>query len=170
MHDFLPIQELQGVWTRKCQIYFDDRGHFLEVLRRTSLPLEVPDFVQDSLSYSKKNVLRGMHLQQNQWQMVTLLSGEIQDVVLNLDQESSQYKQAASIVLSWNDTNQVLISPGIAHGFAVLSEEAIIHYKSTIYYGDSPEIGVNWKSKEVISLWPDENWTISKRDSSFGSA
>ena len=170
MHDFLPIQELQGVWTRKCQIYFDDRGHFVEELRRTSLPLEVPDFVQDSVSYSKKNVLRGMHLQQNQWQMVTLLSGQIQDVLLNLDQESSEYKHAASIVLSWNDTNQVLISPGIAHGFAVLSEEAIIHYKSSIYYGDSPEIGVNWKSKEVIRLWPDENWTISKRDSSFGSA
>ena len=170
MHDFLPIQELQGVWARKCQVHFDGRGHFLEELRKTSLPLEVPDFVQDSVSFSKKNVLRGMHLQQNQWQLVTLLSGEIQDVLLNLDQESSEYKQATSIVLSWKDTNQVLISPGIAHGFAVLSEDAVIHYKSSIYYGDSPEIGVHWKSKEIISLWPDKDWTISERDSSFRSA
>ena len=168
MHEFIAVEGLRGVWTRRCQVHSDDRGYFLEALRRTSLPKEVPDFVHDSVSFSKKNVLRGMHLQQNQWQLVTLLSGQIQDVVFNLDEESIEYKQATSIPLKWNAVNQVLISPGIAHGYAVLSEDAIIHYKSSIYYGDSPEIGAHWKSKEIFKLWPKQEWTVSVRDSNFG--
>ena len=168
MRDFVPVEGLRGVWTRSCQVHSDDRGYFLEALRKMSLPKEVPDFVQDSVSYSKKNVLRGMHLQHNQWQLVTLLSGQIHDVVFNLDEESIDYKHATSISLKWNAVNQVLISPGIAHGYAVLSEDAIIHYKSSIYYGESPEIGAHWKSKEIFELWPKQQWTVSVRDSSFG--
>jgi uncharacterized pyridoxal phosphate-containing UPF0001 family protein len=63
--------------------------------------------------------------------------------------------------------NQVLIRPGIAHGYAVLSESAIIHYKSSIYYGDSAQIGVHWQSNEIVNHWPDQNWQLSERDSSF---
>jgi dTDP-4-dehydrorhamnose 3,5-epimerase len=168
MYEFIAVEGLRGVWTRSCQVHSDDRGYFLEALRKTSLPKEVPDFVQDSVSFSKKNVLRGMHLQHNQWQLVTLLSGQIQDVVFNLDEESIEYKRATSILLKWNAVNQVLISPGIAHGYAVLSEDAIIHYKSSIYYGDSPETGAHWKSKEIFELWPKQQWTVSIRDSNFG--
>lgn len=170
MYEFMPIKELHGVWTRKCQVHSDNRGYFFEELRKTSLPKDVPDFVQDSVSFSKKNVLRGIHLQQNQWQLITLLSGQIQDVVFNLDLDSIEYKRSASISLKWDATNQVLISPGIAHGYAVLSEDAIIHYKSSIYYGDSPEMGVHWKSKEIFSFWPKQQWTVSARDSNFGLA
>ena len=170
MHEFTPMEGLHGVWTRKCQVHSDHRGYFLEELRMTSLPKEAPDFVQDSVSFSKKNVLRGMHLQQNQWQLVTVLSGQIKDVVFNLDEESIEYKRATSISLEWNAMNQILISPGIAHGYAVLSDDAIIHYKSSIYYGGSPEIGAHWKSKEIIGLWPEQQWIVSVRDSNFGLA
>lgn len=167
MNDFFPLAEMTGVWTRNCQIHQDERGHFFEEVRRTSLPNEVPDFVQDSISFSKRNVLRGMHLQQNQWQLITLLSGQITDVVLNLDGDSSEFRQSASMSLSWNGTNQVLIRPGIAHGYAVTSEDAVIHYKSSVYYGDTPQTGVHWRSNELISHWPDGDWTISPRDSDF---
>jgi len=167
MNKFLPLSEMAGVWTRNCQIHSDERGHFLEELRRASLPNEVPDFVQDSISFSKQNVLRGMHLQQNQWQLVTLLSGQIMDVVLNLDEDSSEFRQSASMSLAWNGTNQVLIRPGIAHGYAVISEDAIIHYKSSVYYGDTLQIGVHWRSNELINHWPAGDWTVSARDSLF---
>jgi len=112
-------------------------------------------------------VLRGMHLQINQWQLVTLLRGQIIDVVLNLDSTTTEYRKSTSISLDWNSTNQLLIGPGIAHGYAVLSEDALIHYKSSIYYGDSPQIGVHWQSSEVISYWPVQNWIVSQRDSNF---
>jgi dTDP-4-dehydrorhamnose 3,5-epimerase len=168
--EFLPIDGICGVWSRKTKMFPDARGYFFEELRKSILPVGVPDFVQDSISYSKKNVLRGMHLQQEQWQLVTLLSGQIIDVVLNLDENSNEYKKSSLITLSWNATNQVLIQPGIAHGYAVLSEDAIIHYKSSIYYGDSPQIGVHWQSNEVLSHWPNEIWKVSERDSSFDLA
>lgn len=167
MNKFLPIEGFSGVWTRSSQIFPDDRGYFSEEVRKSSLPVEVPEFVQDSISFSKKHVLRGMHLQHDQWQLVTLLRGEVIDVVFNLDAASVEYKEFTAISLTWNATNQVLISPGIAHGYAVLSQDALIHYKSSIYYGDSLQIGVNWQSKEIINCWPNENWIISQRDLDF---
>ena len=167
MNEFEPIQGISGVWSRSNRIFPDDRGYFFESLRKSSLPEGVPDFVQDSMSFSKRNVLRGMHLQINQWQLVTLLRGQIIDVVLNLDSTTTEYRKSTSISLDWNSTNQLLIGPGIAHGYAVLSEDALIHYKSSIYYGDSPQIGVHWQSSEVISYWPVQNWIVSQRDSNF---
>ena len=169
MSEFNPIEGISGVWTRKFQIHADNRGYFFEELRESILPTETPNFVQDSISYSKRHVLRGMHLQKNQWQLVTLLSGEIIDVVLNLDENSSEYLKSASISLSWDATNQILIRPGIAHGYAVISDNGIIHYKSSIYYQDTPQIGVHWQSKEIMNYWPDFSWTISQRDSDFQS-
>ena len=99
MNEFSQIDGISGVWSRTTQIFLDARGYFFEELRKSSLPVGVPNFVQDSISYSKRNVLRGMHLQQEQWQLITLLSGQIFDVVLNLDKKSSEYKQSSSISL-----------------------------------------------------------------------
>jgi len=72
-----------------------------------------------------------------------------------------------SMKLSWNKLNQLLISPGIAHGFAVLSRQARIHYKSSVYYGSTIQYGIHWNSKEISNLWPKEPWTVSARDSKF---
>jgi len=167
MNEFSQIDGISGVWFRTTQIFPDARGYFFEELRTSSLPAGVPNFVQDSISYSKRNVLRGMHLQQEQWQLITLLSGQIFDVILNLDKKSSEYKQSSSISLSWDGMNQVLIRPGIAHGYAVLGESAMIHYKSSVYYGHSAQIGVHWQSNEIVNHWPDQSWKLSERDSSF---
>jgi dTDP-4-dehydrorhamnose 3,5-epimerase len=69
--------------------------------------------------------------------------------------------------LSWNKLNQLLISPGIAHGFAVLSSQARIHYKSSVYYGSTNQYGIHWNSKEISNFWPTERWIVSARDSKF---
>lgn len=167
MNEFLQIEGISGVWLRTTKIFADNRGFFFEELRTSSLPAEVPNFVQDSISYSKRNVLRGMHLQHEQWQLITLLSGQILDVVLNLDKKSSEYKQSSAISLSWDGTNQVLIRPGIAHGYAVLGENAMIHYKSSVYYEQSAQMGVHWQSNEIVHYWPDQSWKLSERDSNF---
>lgn len=170
MSDFSPLDGISGIWTRNAEIFPDERGYFFEEIRKSSFMGEVPDFVQDSISYSYRNVLRGMHIQDQQWQLVTLLSGSIIDVVLNLDKNSDEYKHSSSILLKWDGINQLLIKPGIAHGFAVLSESAMLHYKSSVYFGETPQSGVHWQSKEVNHHWPNLKWTTSERDSQFDFA
>jgi dTDP-4-dehydrorhamnose 3,5-epimerase len=169
MSDFLEIPEFEGVWTRSLALNHDDRGFFYEELRQSDLPSNCPNFVQDSISFSNQNVLRGMHLQKNQWQLVTLLEGEIFDVLLNIDRQSSNFKKSIQIHLSWNKLNQILIAPGIAHGFAVLSDHARIHYKSNVYYQSGDQVGVSWKSDEIVNYWPQNNWITSERDSNFAT-
>jgi dTDP-4-dehydrorhamnose 3,5-epimerase len=167
MNKFKPVLHFPGVWTRSIPIIHDNRGFFYEELRKDDLPTSTPEFVQDSMSYSKCDVLRGMHLQIDQWQLVTLLEGEIIDVLLNLESNSNNYAEFISFNLCWNKLNQVLVSPGIAHGFAVISESARIHYKSSVYYGSTNQIGVRWNSKEISHLWPQKDWLISPRDKAF---
>ena len=169
MNKFTPMDNMEGVWYRSTEIFKDERGHFFEEVRKSYFPVNVPEFIQDSISYSKKGVLRGMHLQQNQWQLVTVLSGEIIDVVINLDADSQQYRQSNSINLKWNSVNQILIQPGIAHGYAVLNDFSIIHYKSSVYYGSSPQSGIHWQSMGVVNFWPKNDWILSERDSKFES-
>ena len=123
-------RDANPVWARELYLKFDDRGHFSEILRQSDLPDGVPNFVQDSISSSKKNILRGMHLQLNQWQLITLLEGQIVDVLINLDVDSINFLKSLSIELSWNMLNQVLVEPGFAHGFGVISDVAKIHYKA----------------------------------------
>ena len=167
MNKFTPMDNIQGVWYRSTEIFKDERGYFFEEARKSFFPANVPEFIQDSISYSKKDVLRGMHLQQNQWQLVTLLSGEIIDVVINLDANSQQFRQSTSINLRWDSVNQILIQPGIAHGYAVLDDFSIIHYKSSVYYGSSLQSGIHWQSTDIINHWPKRNWIVSERDSKF---
>lgn len=167
MNNFEEFREFPGVWSRSVTMHEDSRGYFYEELRKDDLPESVPEFVQDSMSFSRRKVLRGMHLQLEQWQLVTLLEGEIVDVLLNANPDSSCFQQSMSIKLSWNKLNQLLISPGIAHGFAVLSDKAHIHYKSSVYYGSTNQYGVHWNSMEISNFWPKEPWTLSARDSEF---
>ena len=167
MNNFEEFLAFPGVWSRSVTMHEDSRGYFYEELRKEDIPESVPEFVQDSISFSRRKVLRGMHLQLNQWQLVTLLEGEILDVLLNADSNSSSFQQSMSIKLSWNKVNQLLISPGIAHGFAVLSNKARVHYKSSVYYGSTIQYGIHWNSTEISNLWPKELWTVSARDSKF---
>jgi dTDP-4-dehydrorhamnose 3,5-epimerase len=167
MNQFEEFHDFPGVWSRSAVIHEDSRGYFYEELRRDDLPESIPNFVQDSTSFSRAKVLRGMHLQLEQWQLVTLVEGEIIDVLLNVNPNSANFQQPMSLKLSWNEMNQLLISPGIAHGFAVLNGHARIHYKSSVYYGSTNQYGIHWNSKEISNLWPKETWTISARDSEF---
>jgi len=167
MSSFVNVESFPGVWTRSLSYGFDSRGYFTEELRKHDLPPGSPEFIQDSLSFSKQNVLRGMHIQNEQWQIITLLEGEIIDVLLNLDKNSPNFLQTISFELSWGGLNQLLVSPGIAHGFAVLSESARIHYKSNVYYGSTAQFGVHWDSAEIKKYWPKKMWELSERDKNF---
>lgn len=169
MNEFKSVSIFPGVWVRSIPILEDNRGFFYEELRKEDLPGNVPEFVQDSISFSRKNVLRGMHMQIQQWQLVTLLEGEIIDVLVNLETTSNNYGESTSFNLCWDKLNQLLISPGIAHGFAVIGDSARIHYKSSVYFGSTEQFGVHWASAEIAHLWPDKDWLLSVRDSQLDS-
>lgn len=167
MNKFEPAQGIDGIWIRSLDLNFDDRGYFTEVLRTSDLPEGVPNFVQDSISSSKKNVLRGMHIQLEQWQLITVLEGTIVDVLLNLDRKSRYFLNSIAFNLTWDDMNQLLVAPGFAHGFAVISDNVKIHYKSSVYYGSTEQFGVRWNSSEIANYWPQKDWVVSARDYDF---
>lgn len=148
-------------------IHLDNRGHFGEIFREKDFGEGVPRFVQDNLSISRHNVLRGMHLQADQWQLVTVLEGTILDLTVDLNRKSSTYEKINLIEMKSDLNNQLLIPPGVAHGFCVLSESAILHYKSSVFYGETPQYGVAWDSSQIQDFWPNSKWIISKRDLNF---
>jgi dTDP-4-dehydrorhamnose 3,5-epimerase len=167
MGSFVAVEGISQVWVRETSRHHDSRGFFSEEFRNSECPVMGLDFVQDSLSYSKRNVLRGMHLQIAQWQLVTLIKGKLIDVLIDLVESSPTYLNSVSLDLCEFEKNQLLLGPGIAHGYGLMSEEAIIHYKSSHYYGESLQFGLNWMSKELDTHWPKREWIVSERDSNF---
>ena len=139
-------QKFPKVWTRKINRYYDSRGHFLEYLRENQLGDIDVNFVQDSVSFSQKNVLRGLHIQENQWQLSTLLKGSAKYFVLDLDPKSSEYLKFHTLELSTEGASQVLAAPGIAHGFFAYSSEVVMAYKTSSYYDDALQYGINFSS------------------------
>ncbi len=167
MADFEPDSNFGGIWTRRVNTYFDLRGSFREILRKSDLPLGTPQMLQESISISRENVLRGMHYQEGQWQVVTLIKGVIQDIILCVDENSDNYLKSSSRYMDDKEINQILIAPGLAHGFANLGKEAIIHYSSSIYFGATTQHGIHWESKPIKDLWEHRNWIVSERDLEF---
>lgn len=154
------------VWTRKINRYYDDRGHFLEYFRQTQVRDIDVNFVQDSVSFSNKNVLRGLHIQENQWQLSTLLRGWVRYFILDVDPKSSDYLKLHMLDLSTEGTSQVLAAPGVAHGFLAGSPEVVMAYKTSTYYDDSLQYGINFSSfSDLDSTF--NNSIRSKRDIKF---
>lgn len=150
-------------------LYEDVRGAFYESWRDNNYK-EIgiaQKFLQDNVSISKKNVLRGMHYQKNQGQLVTVTHGKIFDVVIDIRPHSKTYKQYFSIELDASYPQQIYMPPGFAHGFCVLSDYAILNYKCTQYYNPNHESGVIWNDPEIGIEWPIQNPIVSAKDLNF---
>jgi dTDP-4-dehydrorhamnose 3,5-epimerase len=158
--------KLSNAWTLKSPKYDDLRGFFVEVYREVDFSHLGIQFVQDGLSVSKSGVRRGMHFQKNQYQLVTLVSGRIMDVVLDVNPNSSTFGHFESVVLTENDINQLLLSPGLAHGFLAL-EPSTVYYKTSEMYDPRLELGVSAKSSLISHIWPDMNILESDKDRSL---
>ena len=127
---------IKGVFIIEPDVYKDDRGFFMETFHieryRKLLGINL-EFVQDNISRSSKNVLRGMHFQKNypQGKIVKASRGEILDVIVDLRKDSPTYGTWESFRLSEKNKLQVWIPPGFAHGFLVISDSADFEYKCT---------------------------------------
>lgn len=150
--------------------YFSDaRGAFYESWRSEDYKNIgiIESFKQDNISISKKNVLRGLHIQKNQGQLIWVSFGKIFDVGVDMRPESETYKQYFSIELSAESPKQIYMPPGFAHGFCVLSDIAVVNYKCTEYYDTECESGILWSDPSVNIEWPVQLPILSERDQSF---
>ena len=118
------------------------------------------------LSKSKKNVLRGLHLQTkySQTKLITVLKGKILDVVVDLRKNSRTFGKSISITLSANNPKSIIIPKGCAHGFLGLDKENIIYYLCDNYRSKQHEVGINWDDKDLNIQWPIKKPKISKKD------
>ncbi len=154
--------------------YEDERGYFLETFHAPKYQDVLGAdtiFVQDNLSYSKRNVLRGLHAQRHhpQGKLVRVTQGSVFDVAVDIDPNSKHYAQWVGVELSATNHTQLWIPPGYAHGFAVLSDEAIFEYKCTDVYHPNDEIGVIWNDEQIGIDWPISDPTISASDAQLPS-
>ena len=145
-------------------IHYDNRGHFREVFKKNFFIKE--KFVFNCISSSKKNVLRGLHLQTkfSQGKYLTVLKGEIFDVAVDLRKNSKNFGKYFSIKISDKNGLSIYIPPGFAHGFIGLKKENIISYHCTNYRSKSNEVGLKWNDKNLKIKWPIKKPIISKKD------
>ena len=148
------------------QPFHDHRGYFIETYnQQIYIENEIKiKFIQDDISVSKKNVLRGIHGDEETWKLVSCLSGNIFFVVVNNDTSSPQYRKWQGFSLSDEKYQQVLIPPKFGNGHQVLSDIAIFHYKQSTYYNPSGQFTIKWNDKNLSIKWPHQNPILSKRD------
>lgn len=160
--------QLEGLLIVEPKIFGDSRGFFMESWnQRRYAEAGLPDsFVQDNLSFSHRGALRGLHFQNPspQGKLVSVLQGEVFDVAVDLRRNSATFGKSESIRLSAENKRQFYVPPDFAHGFLVLSETALFHYKCTAFYSPKDELTLLWNDPDLGIDWPLENPTLSEKD------
>jgi dTDP-4-dehydrorhamnose 3,5-epimerase len=164
--------ELPGILVYTPRIVEDDRGFFVKTFHEKVFADAGIDFKlrEEFYSSSRKNVLRGMHFQFPPFEhakLVTCLSGQVLDVLVDLRRQQPSYGRSCSIELSQRDRRVLYIPPGFAHGFVSLSEGALVHYKTDAVYSPDHDTGIRWNSFGF--KWPVSTPITSRRDSGFPS-
>ena len=160
--------DIAGLFVIEPQVFGDARGFFLETWnRRRYREAGIDgDFVQDNISFSKKGTLRGLHFQNPnaQAKLMQVLQGEVFDVAVDIRRSSPTFGRWHGVVLSAENKRQFYIPAGFAHGFAVLSDTALFHYKCTEFYWPKDEMAIRWDDPDIGIDWPIKSPLISERD------
>ena len=140
------------------QVFQDDRGFFFESYNHKAFSEKTgitANFVQDNHSFSKQNVLRGLHYQisQPQGKLVRAIAGTILDIAVDIRKTSPSFGEWVSCILSADNKHQLWIPVGFAHGFVVLSETAEVLYKTTDYYAPQHERCILWNDPDLAIDW-----------------
>lgn len=165
----LKVQKtpLDGVLLIEPPSRFEDfRGEYVETYNEELYKKAgiSADFIQDDISVSTQNVLRGLHGDGKTTKLVSCLVGKFYLVVVNNDPESKQYRQWTSFTLSDKNRLQVLIPPKHGNGHVVMSDWAMFHYKQTTYYERATQFTLLWNDPALKLWWPVENPIVSRRD------
>lgn len=167
--------DIKGVFILEPQVFGDSRGYFFESFSQKQFDELVGEtvFVQDNESKSSYGVVRGLHYQlppYTQAKLVRVVKGSVWDVAVDLRKGSETYGQHIAVELSEENKRQFFIPKGFAHGFAVLSEEAIFQYKCDHYYAPGHEGGIKFDDAALGIDWriPREEMILSEKDLQLG--
>ncbi len=165
-----------GLFLIEPKVFGDDRGYFFESFQQSEFEKRIGNvsFVQDNESKSCYGVLRGLHFQLppfTQSKLVRCITGSILDVVVDLRKDSPTFKQSFSVELSDSNKLQLFIPCGFAHGFVVLSQEAIFAYKVDQLYAPNHDCGIRFDDPELLIDWrlPLEVLKLSEKDLNLSS-
>ena len=141
----------------------DKRGYFKELIKENKIKKKFPFIV---MSYSKKNVIRGLHMQtrNTQGKFVSVIKGKIYDVVIDLRKKSKTFGKKHSIILSEKNSKSLFVPEGFAHGFCSLDDENYVVYSCSKYRDKNSEIGIIFNDKNLKINWPTNNPILSKKD------
>ena len=148
----------------KSKNFKDSRGLLREITLEKYLKKKL---IFTLVSKSKKNVLRGLHLQTKkiQGKYVSVLKGKILDVVVDCRKKSKTFGKHYKIILSDKNATSIYIPPGFAHGFLALDKENIVLYSCTNYRNKDSETSLSWNDKDLKIKWPIKNPILSEKDS-----
>jgi len=159
---------LEGLLLIKPNVHEDKRGYFYEnyrdeIFEANGLPT---NFRQDNQTKSVKGTLRGLHYQLKypQGKLVRVSLGMVYDVAVDIRKTSPTFSQYFGVTLTDQDHLQMYIPPGFAHGFCVLSDQAIFQYKCTEIYHPEDEVGIRWDDPHISINWSITDPVISDRD------
>lgn len=163
--------EIEGLLILEPKVFGDERGYFFESFSQREFEEKVCKtvFVQDNESKSGYGVLRGLHFQKppfEQAKLVRVVKGKVLDVAVDIREDSPTFGKHVSVELSEENKRQMFVPRGFAHGFAVLSEEAIFQYKCDNYYMPQAEGGILWNDPALKIDWkiPMEDVILSEKD------
>lgn len=161
-------QPISGLLELQPDVFGDARGYFLETWNERGFAEAglKARFVQDNVSFSQKGVLRGLHVQNPnaQGKLIQVLQGEVFDVAVDIRQGSPTFAKWHGVRLSGESKRQFWIPPGFAHGFIVMSETALFHYKCTDFYSPTYEFTIRWDDPDIGIEWPVDNPSLSAKD------
>ena len=151
--------EIEGVYIIEPKVFNDARGYFMEAWKQTEFNEYIGkvDFIQDNESKSSFGVLRGLHYQKgelSQAKLVRVIKGKVLDVAVDIRKSSPTFGKHVMVELSEDNKRQFFIPRGFAHGFLVLSEEAIFTYKVDNPYAPQAETGIRWNDPDLAIEWP----------------
>jgi dTDP-4-dehydrorhamnose 3,5-epimerase len=155
--------KIAGLKLIKSQIFEDKRGYLRETFRNKLIKKE---FIFDVMSFSKRGVLRGLHIQieRSQAKIITVTHGKVLDVAVDLRKKSKTFGKYFSIVISDKSDFSFYIPEGFAHGFLCLSENCTLNYKCSEYRHPKSETTLKWDDKSVNIKWPIKKPLLSKKD------
>ena len=160
--------KINGPKLIKTEIFNDNRGFLRETFRKNIVGnIEFPF---DVMSYSKKNVLRGLHIQTKnaQAKIITVTHGKIFDVGVDLRKKSKTFGKYVGIIISDKSDYSFYIPEGFAHGFLCLSKECTVNYKCSKYRDPKHEKTLSWDDQDVLIKWPIKKPILSHKDKNLG--
>ncbi len=151
--------EIDGVYTLQPRVFNDARGYFMEAWKQQEFEEHIGPvhFIQDNESQSVRGVLRGLHYQKGQWsqaKLVRVIKGCVLDVAVDIRRSSPTFGHHVMVELSGENKRQFFIPRGFAHGFLVMSDEAVFTYKVDNVYAPQAEAGIRWDDPQLAINWP----------------